>query len=54
VNDAQFSPEEQINIEQMLLNAGYDIDPDYFAQKYGIPITGRTSTQADTLASFFA
>lgn len=54
VNDTQFSPEQQVDIEQMLLNAGYEIDPDYFAQKYGIPITGKTLPQADALASFFA
>ncbi len=37
----EHSPQEQINIEQMLLNGGYEIDPNYFAEKYNIPITGR-------------
>lgn len=34
----EYSPQEQINIEQMILNSGYDIAPDYFTQKYNIPI----------------
>jgi len=41
VIDTQYTPEQQLQMEQMLLNAGYDIDADYFAQKYGIPIVGR-------------
>ena len=35
----QYSPQEQLNIEQALLQY-YDIDPEYFEQKYGISITG--------------
>jgi len=40
VNDTQYSPEQQLQMEQMLLTAGYEIDPDYFQQKYGVPIVG--------------
>ncbi len=41
-NDSvEYTPQEQINIEQMLINGGYEIDPNYFAEKYNIPITGR-------------
>jgi hypothetical protein len=36
-----YTPQEQINIEQMILNGGYEIDPKYFAEKYNIPITGK-------------
>ena len=27
----------------MLVNGGYDIDPKYFAEKYGIPVLGKKS-----------
>ena len=37
----EYTPQEQINIEQMLVNGGYDIDPKYFAEKYGIPVLGK-------------
>ena len=37
----EYTPQEQINIEQMLVNGGYDIDPKYFAEKYGIPVIGK-------------
>jgi len=50
-NDTQYSPAEQLQMEQMLLNAGYEIDADYFAQKYGVPITGRNQSLQN---SFFA
>ncbi len=41
-NDSvEYTPQEQINIEQMLINGGFEIDPNYFAEKYNIPITGR-------------
>ncbi len=36
-----------MEVEQMLLSSGYDIDPEYFAQKYNLPVTGRRQ-------SFFA
>lgn len=39
----EYTPQEQINIEQMLVNGGYDIDPKYFAEKYGIPVIGKKS-----------
>lgn len=37
----EYTPQEQINIEQMLVNGGYDIDPKYFAEKYNIPVLGK-------------
>lgn len=42
-NDTQYTPEQQLQMEQMLLNAGYDIDPKYFSDKYGVPVKGRTT-----------
>lgn len=30
-----------MEVEQMLLSCGYDIEPEYFAKKYNVPITGR-------------
>lgn len=38
-----YTPAEQVAYETMLLNAGYDIDPEYFNEKYNLKITGRTS-----------
>jgi hypothetical protein len=40
-----YTPDQMQNIEQMLLNANYDIDPQYFIDKYNIPITGRREQQ---------
>ena len=34
------TPEQQIKIEQMLINK-YDIDEQYFIEKYNVPITGK-------------
>jgi len=31
-----YTPEQQVAYETMLLNAGYQIDPEYFSQKYNI------------------
>jgi hypothetical protein len=36
---AEWTPEQQLKIEQMLLNS-YEIDPKYFAEKYNIPVIG--------------
>ena len=36
-----YTPEQTQQVEQMLINGGYEIDPKYFADKYGIEITGR-------------
>jgi hypothetical protein len=36
-----YTPEQMLTIEQMLTTAGYDIEPEYFAEKYNIPITGK-------------
>ena len=40
-NDTQYTSEQQLQMEQMLLSAGYEIDPQYFVDKYGVPIKGR-------------
>ena len=34
-----YTPEEQLNIEKMLLE-NFDIDNEYFIQKYNVPILG--------------
>jgi hypothetical protein len=36
-----YTPDEQRQIEDMLLKNGYEIDPNYFAEKYNIKITGK-------------
>ena len=36
----EYTPTEMFNIETMLLNH-YDIDPDYFNEKYNVQITGK-------------
>ncbi|MBK9292579.1 MAG: DUF935 family protein [Bacteroidetes bacterium] len=45
-----YSPDQQKNIEQMLLDAGYEIDPAYFTEKYNIPVSAR---KTDPAAFFF-
>jgi phage gp29-like protein len=40
-----YTPEDMRTIEQMLLTAGYEIEPNYFIEKYNIPITGRREIQ---------
>ena len=42
-----YTPEQIRQTEQMLLNGGYDIDPQYFIDKYSIPITGKSEPNAD-------
>lgn len=37
-----YTPEQQTAIETMLLNNGYDIDPQWFAEKYNIKINGKS------------
>lgn len=37
-----YTPEQMRQTEQMLLNGGYEIDPQYFIDKYSIPITGKS------------
>ncbi|GHV35638.1 hypothetical protein FACS1894178_5650 [Bacteroidia bacterium] len=45
-NDSyDFSPEEMFKIESLLLNA-YNIDAQYFIDKYGIPILGKKELPA--------
>lgn len=36
-----FTPEHIREVERMLITGGYEIDPKYFADKYGIEITGK-------------
>lgn len=38
-----FTPEHIREVERMLINGGYEIAPKYFADKYGIEITGKTA-----------
>ena len=42
-----YTPEQMKDVEQMLINGGYEIDPEYFTNKYSIPITGRSSQNPD-------
>ncbi len=42
-----YTPEQIRQTEQMLLNGGYDIDPQYFIDKYSIPIIGKSEPNAD-------
>ncbi|MCD8295438.1 MAG: DUF935 domain-containing protein [Clostridia bacterium] len=48
----EFTPAEDREIERMILQS-YEIDPKYFIDKYGIPITGKRSAAPDP-DSFFA
>jgi hypothetical protein len=45
-DSAEYTPEQMQTIEQMLLN-NYDIDPQYFIDKYNIAITGVKSHEPD-------
>jgi hypothetical protein len=36
-----YTPEHIREVERMLINGGYEISPKYFADKYGIEITGK-------------
>lgn len=45
-----YTPAEQREIERLLLQE-YDIDPNYFADKYKIPITGVKKTSANSFSS---
>lgn len=49
-NTIEFSPEQQQSIEQTLLQY-YDIAPEYFVEKYKIPIIGVRNNLPDTLLS---
>lgn len=51
----EYTPADIRSVEQMLVAGGYDIDPKYFIDKYGIPVTGHRQ-EMPTLAadtSFF-
>jgi hypothetical protein len=45
-DSAEYTPEQMREIEQMLLN-NYEIDPQYFIDKYNISITGVKSRESD-------
>jgi hypothetical protein len=45
-DSAEYTPEQMQGIEQMLLNS-YDIDPQYFIDKYNIAITGARNREPD-------
>lgn len=47
-----FTPDQQREIEQMLLNS-YEIDPKYFIDKYNIDIIGKKEVQAPALSKGF-
>jgi hypothetical protein len=55
-----YTPAEQVAYETMLLNAGYEIDPEYFNEKYNLKITGKSVGQVvskpldKTKLNFFA
>lgn len=49
-NSIDYTPEQQLKIEQMLLN-NYDIDPKYFAEKYNIKILGKKEAQTPALSA---
>lgn len=42
----EYTPQDMRTVEQMLVTSGYEIDPKYFTDKYGIPITGRREQTA--------
>jgi len=49
-NTVEYTPDQMRNIEQMLLAGGYEIEPQYFIDKYNIAITGKKETAP---ANFF-
>lgn len=52
-NTIEFTPQEQLKIEKMLLD-NYDVDFNYFVTKYAIPIKGvKTKQSAGPLNNFF-
>ena len=38
----EYNAEQIMQVEQMLINGGYDIDPQYFIDKYSISVTGKS------------
>ena len=38
----EYNAEQIMQVEQMLINGGYDIDPQYFIDKYSITVTGKS------------
>ncbi|MDR3287745.1 MAG: DUF935 domain-containing protein [Prevotellaceae bacterium] len=49
-NSIDYTPDQMRSIEQMLISGGYEIDPQYFIDKYNVTITGKTEKPA---ANFF-
>ena len=54
-NDAyEFTPDEMFKVEELVAK-NYEVDPQYFVDKYGIPILGKKKEQPKkTDFSFFA
>jgi phage gp29-like protein len=54
----EYSPDQMRNIEDMLLRNGYQIDPQYFIDRYNIAITGKQEPLPPSLSfedsGFFA
>jgi hypothetical protein len=46
-DSVSYTPDQMREIEQMLLNGGYEIDPKYFVDKYNVAITGKRETQTN-------
>lgn len=42
--NVDYTPEQQVSIEQMIMGQ-YEVDPQYFIDKYNIPITGKKEIQ---------
>jgi hypothetical protein len=49
-DSVDYTPDQMRAIEQMLLAGGYEIDPEYFTEKYNIPITGRREAMPQSFA----
>ena len=49
----EYSPQDIRTVEQTLVQGGYDIDPKYFADKYGIPVTGKEKVAFKRPEDFF-
>ena len=44
-NSIDYTPDEQIRIDTMLLN-NFDVEPEYYAKKYNVPIIGKKAEKA--------
>lgn len=48
----EYTPQDMRTVERMLVNAGYEIDPQYFIDKYGIPIIGKRKDKTSSADLF--